>query len=189
MKFNIKKSKYLKNDAAFTLLEVMAAMAILAIVLVAVFNAQSQSLRISTKAQRITTAMNLAQARMGELEFEVLEKGFEYLKDEDKGKFEDDRFSDYRWAYTSDSIKIPVVNFGDDSDSASSGGGLLKTAQEMLEKSIREVRLSIFFTEGTKEESVEIVTHFSNPKGIPLTISKNTEESKDSKKSDKPKEK
>jgi general secretion pathway protein I len=52
----------------FTLMEVMIAMAILAIALVAVFQLQSQSISMSTDSRFMTTAALLAQSKMVESE-------------------------------------------------------------------------------------------------------------------------
>ena len=52
----------------FTLMEVMIAMAILAISLVAVFQLQSQSISMSTESRFMTTAALLAQSKMVEAE-------------------------------------------------------------------------------------------------------------------------
>ena len=52
----------------FTLLEVMVAMAILAIALVAVFQSQSQSVSMAGRTRFLTTASLLAQGKMAELE-------------------------------------------------------------------------------------------------------------------------
>ena len=52
----------------FTLMEVMIAMAILAIALVAVFQLQSQSISMSTDSRFMTTASLLAQSKMAEAE-------------------------------------------------------------------------------------------------------------------------
>lgn len=161
---------YKENNikGGFTLLEVMAAMAILAVSLVAIFNAQSQSMKMSERAGYITKAMNLAQARLGELELEVLEKGFDVLEEEDNGNFEDADFAGYRWAYTSDNIRIPLVSVNEDTKSVSDNS-LLKTAQDMLEKSIKEVRLKVYFKDGRSEDFVELVTHYSDPKALNLS--------------------
>jgi general secretion pathway protein I len=56
------------SQSGFTLLEVMIAMAILAIVLVAAYQSQSQSISMSTNARFITTASLLAQDKMAEIE-------------------------------------------------------------------------------------------------------------------------
>jgi len=52
----------------FTLLEVMIAMAILAIALVAVYRSQSQSVSMAGEARFLTTASLLAQGKMAEVE-------------------------------------------------------------------------------------------------------------------------
>ena len=52
----------------FTLLEVMIAMAILAIVLVAVYQSQSQSISMAGSSRFLTTASLLAQSRMAEID-------------------------------------------------------------------------------------------------------------------------
>ena len=52
----------------FTLMEVMIAMAILAIALVAIFQLQSQSISMSTDSRFMTTAALLAQSKMVEVE-------------------------------------------------------------------------------------------------------------------------
>lgn len=153
-----------------TLLEVMVAMAILSIALVAVYKAQTQSMQLSSKAEYVTTAMNLAKARLGEIEFQILEKGFEYLEEKDSGTFEDRSFSDYRWEYTAGKIEIPLVSVDDDSEQVSENS-YLKMAKDMLEKSIKEVRLRVYYKEGRNEDFVEVVTHFSNPKDLPIVQS------------------
>jgi len=55
-------------NRGFTLLEVMVAMSIMAIGLVAVFQMQSQSISMSTEARFQTTASLLAQSKMADLE-------------------------------------------------------------------------------------------------------------------------
>ncbi len=52
----------------FTLLEVMIAMAILAITLVAVYQSQSQSISMASNSRFLTTASLLAQTRMAEID-------------------------------------------------------------------------------------------------------------------------
>jgi len=56
------------SGKGFTLLEVMIAMAILAIALVAVFQSQSQSISMAGNARFLTTASLLAQSKMAEME-------------------------------------------------------------------------------------------------------------------------
>lgn len=57
-----------RDRKGFTLLEVMIAMAILAISLVAVYRSQSQSVSMAAEARFLTTASLLAQSKMAEME-------------------------------------------------------------------------------------------------------------------------
>lgn len=58
----------LKNQTGFTLLEVMIAMAILAVALVGVFQLQSQSISMAGESRFMTTASLLAQSKMADIE-------------------------------------------------------------------------------------------------------------------------
>jgi general secretion pathway protein I len=59
---------FYKKGSGFTLLEVMIAIAIIAITLVAAFGSQSQSLSLANEAKFSTTAALLAQSKMAEIE-------------------------------------------------------------------------------------------------------------------------
>jgi general secretion pathway protein I len=79
-----------RPEGGFTLMEVMIAMAILAIALVAVYQSQAQSISMSTHSRFLTTASLLAQSKMAEIEMSdpaEMSTG--------SGDFED--FPDYRW--------------------------------------------------------------------------------------------
>ncbi len=88
---NFMRKGKLKGRRGFTLLEVMIAMAILAIALVAVFRSQSQSLSMVNESRFLTTASLLAQGKMAETE----RKKTQELAN-DSGDFGVD-FPDYAW--------------------------------------------------------------------------------------------
>jgi general secretion pathway protein I len=81
-------------SSGFTLLEVMMAVALMAIALTAVFGSQSQSLSMAIDAKFNTIAPFLAQSKMAEIEAEECEN-----MASDSGDFEDD-FAGYRWDMT-----------------------------------------------------------------------------------------
>lgn len=84
-------AKRAASRQGFTLLEVMIAMAILAIVLVTVFHSQSQSIAMANESRAMTTLALLAQSRMAEVE------GQQNLSiGQTSGKFGDD-YPDYSW--------------------------------------------------------------------------------------------
>lgn len=96
----------------FTLLEVMLAMAILAIALVAVFQSQSQSISMIGQSRFETTAALLAQSKMATID---ATKTSDIIPD--NGTFDDD-FPSYTWSVdvsdtASESVKkisVTVVN-------------------------------------------------------------------------------
>jgi len=92
----------MKNDkcSGFTLLEVMVAMAIIAIALTAVLGSQSQSLSLASEAKFSTTAAFLAQSKMAEIEAEKPED-----LTSDSGDFGED-FPGYRWDLTVNDVTL-----------------------------------------------------------------------------------
>jgi general secretion pathway protein I len=80
------------KNTGFTLMEVMVAMSILAIALVAVFQMQSQSVSMSTESRFLTTASLLAQSKMADMEGAV-----SLVSQTQKGDFAPDH-PDYGWS-------------------------------------------------------------------------------------------
>ncbi len=89
-----------KKYSGFTLLEVMIAVAIIAIALTTLLGSQSQSVSMANEAKFNTMAALLAQSKMAEVEL----AGFENLES-DQGDF-GENFSGYHWQ-----IKVSRVNF------------------------------------------------------------------------------
>lgn len=88
-----------KKDG-FTLLEVMVAVALLAIALTAVLGSQSQSVSLASEAKFNTTAALLAQSKVAEVEVEDVED-----LTSDSGDFGED-FPGYTWQMTVSSVLL-----------------------------------------------------------------------------------
>jgi len=88
------KKIYCPRKGGFTLLEVMIAMAILAITLVVVFQSQSQSVSMKGSSKAMTTLTLLAQSKMAEFESAEFSR-----VESSSGEFGPD-FPDYSWTCT-----------------------------------------------------------------------------------------
>jgi len=93
----------IENDrcSGFTLLEVMVAVSIIAITLVAVLGSQSQSVLLAGEAKFNTTAALLAQMKMAEMDLANPES-----LTSDSGTFGED-FPGYNWETTINDVTSP----------------------------------------------------------------------------------
>lgn len=87
----------------FTLLEVMAALSILAIVLVSVYRLHAQTIAMNSEVRFYATAPMLAQLKMAEFE----SKSPEDMRD-DSGDFGDE-FPNYKWNMTIDDVESTTL--------------------------------------------------------------------------------
>jgi len=93
----------LNHDSGFTLLEIMVAVSIIAIVLVSVYKMQAQTISMNYAARFYATAPLLAQLKIAEVEIENLGKSAD-----DSGDFGDE-FPGYRWNVVVDDIESELL--------------------------------------------------------------------------------
>jgi len=87
----------------FTLLEIMVALSIIAIVLVSVYRLHAQTVSMNNEVRFYVTAPMLAQIKMAEIE----SKSLEDIED-DSGDFGDE-FPDYRWNIVIDDVESTAL--------------------------------------------------------------------------------
>jgi general secretion pathway protein I len=81
----------------FTLLEVVVALAILAVSLVAILDINAQSVASHIYARRLTVATLLARSKMVDLEQTLHDKGMNVDDEEDSGDFSEEGWPSYQW--------------------------------------------------------------------------------------------
>ncbi len=114
-----------QQNAAFTLLEVMVAVAIIALSFTALLSAQSQSLSIATISRFESAAALLARQKLAELELD----DFDSLGSS-SGDFEDD-FAAYHW-------QTEVTDLTEDESGIKGSGGMLKQVELTIRRDQKE---------------------------------------------------
>jgi general secretion pathway protein I len=108
---------------AFTLLEVMVAVAILGLSLTVILSAQAGLYASGTYAQHISVATGLARCRMSELEERLLKYGYPEIDDKDEGACCDgDTQQEMRCEWKVEKVELPQPQTN--TLSSSDGGGL-----------------------------------------------------------------
>ena len=117
----------------FTLLEVMVAVAILAMVLVTLLGVKNTSAKNAMLSERITTATLLAKRMMTEL---LVTAGTgAVVQKEDEGEFPEEEFKGYTWKTAIAPVPLDI------------------------NVKLTEVRVAVLWKEGERQEQVELVSY------------------------------
>lgn len=109
--------------AGFTLLEVLAAVAILGLGLTAVLVAQAGLFGSVQRSERLTVAVPLARCKMNELELKLLRDGYPQMDERDEGPCcEADRDAAFRCIWRVDRVELPEQPLGLEDDDGSTLG-------------------------------------------------------------------
>lgn len=154
------------NNRGFTLLEIMAAMALLAVILVTVYSTQASSLFSSTKMRNVQIATNLARKFIHESELELEDKKLDAIDaDESTGKFEEP-FAEYSWRRKVETLDFAALseallaNVANDPtlNISTQDATVLKYFQDYLNKSVRKMVITIEWPDGDKTSSLSFTT-------------------------------
>lgn len=135
--FRSKNSAEGKGERGFTLLEVLVALSIIAIVLISVMRLQGQSITMNETARFYSVAPFLAQAKMAEIRNDP-----ENYAGGDSGDF-DKTFADYNWQVALEEIEIRI-------DDKSPVAMLSATVTVKQESSGQTFRLARYIHEDTE---------------------------------------
>jgi general secretion pathway protein I len=95
------------GQRGFTLLEIMIALAIIGLALIALLSLGNRSIEVHSRLQHLTTATLLAQQKMAQSELEARDSGGTKLSD-GVGTFAEP-FTDYRWRIVISATALPAV--------------------------------------------------------------------------------
>lgn len=92
----------------FTLLEVMVALAILALGLSTILSSQTGLFATTRRVQFETEAASLVRCKMSEIELDLLQKGFSILDENESGECcEDEDGTTFRCEWTIETVRLP----------------------------------------------------------------------------------
>jgi general secretion pathway protein I len=161
-----------KLKSGFSFVEVMVALVILSISLVILFESQTRSMDLVSRANSIDVAVALAGAKMTELSSLAEQKGASVLKSDESGDFDQEKYPGYHWKYTLSSIPAPdfmallghaQTTGGEENNAAESSAsmiaGPLQQISKMWAEGVKELHLEVTWKDGAREKSYDLVTH------------------------------
>ena len=149
----------------FTLLEVMVALAIIAVSLVSVIAAQSQSVQLISRGADINILTELARSKMAQLELDFQKRGFGEIPEKGEGGFENESYADYRWRYEVSPLQLPATAATTNSQQQGPVGfGYIK---DFLARSIRQLSLTVLWQRGERVQELRLVTFLASSRELP----------------------
>lgn len=106
----------------FTLIEVMVAMAILAMGMTIILSSQAGLFATAKRVQDETYASNLLRCKMNEIELDLVENGYPLIEQNDSGECCEDEDSDYTCEWTIQTVELPQPSTFADIESDTDGG-------------------------------------------------------------------
>jgi type II secretion system protein I len=152
--------KALLERSGFTLIEVMAAVVILAIAILTLLRTNNQTLLLKTHAQNITLATLLAQEKLSEIYVDPTA-----IEESAEGDF-GERFPYWRWTLTNEEVDMPFdFSALPQAEEPGKPGGPARVqapSKEAEPPLVQKMTLTIFWPEGTREGEFTITEYFTN---------------------------
>jgi prepilin-type N-terminal cleavage/methylation domain-containing protein len=170
------------SSPAFSLLEVMVAMAILTVGLVSLLQVQARSAQLAIEAREMTVGTMLARAKLYDCQAELLRRGFSIGDFDEDGNFDDEEYPTYFWECHAYAPELPTGDgVGDLSALSGAGAGaagdanaaqnpatdmamgmmgpVLQQMATVMKDSIRELVVIVRWGQGADQQEIRVVTH------------------------------
>lgn len=106
---------------AFSLLEMMVAIALLSMGLVLLLQVQARSIQLAQQAREMTIATQLARAKLLDCQVDLLKKGFSIGDYDEEGDFSDEDMPGFYWECHAYKPEMPVADATDINTATASG--------------------------------------------------------------------
>jgi general secretion pathway protein I len=172
----------MRKTAAFSLLEVMVALAILTVGMVSLLQVQARSAQLAIEARELTVATMLARGKLYDCQTDLLKKGFSVGDYDEEGNFDDESYPKFYWECHAFKPEMPTGDgVGDMASAASALGGaaggdaaadngaadmsmqmlapVLQQMASVMGDSIRELVVIVRWGEGEDRRDIRVTTH------------------------------
>jgi len=157
----------------FSLIEVLAAVTILAGVLFAVTRIISASYLYAFKVDKIYLGTELARLKLHDIEVKIAKDGLPEAEFKDEGDFEEEAYEGFKWKYSIKRVFIPLPDFtglggkaqGKKEESASILSLAKGNIEDFFKERIRKLSLVVYWDKGKKETEKVEFTVFLTTKG------------------------
>jgi len=119
-----------QTSRAFSLLEMMVAIALLSLGLVLLLQVQARSIQLAQSAREITVATMLARGKILDCQADLLKRGFAVGDYNEEGDFEDETYPTFYWECHAYKPELPVADAGDIQGAMAGGPPTGATGQE-----------------------------------------------------------
>lgn len=165
---------------AFSLLEVMVAISLLAIGITVLLQVQSRSVNLAIEAREMTVATMLARGKLLDCQADLTKKGFSVGDYNEEGDFSDEGYATYYWECHAYKPDIPVADVADVQQAMSATGTeetgaaasqqgadlgmqflapVVSQLSNIMGDSIRELVIIVRWGRGTEMQEMRVATH------------------------------
>jgi len=148
-----------RNQKGFTLVEVLVALLILAVMSVILYQSWNGSLLAVRKGRNYNTVFLLLQKKITEFEIQSKDKKVDELKEKDEGDF-GSAYPDYKWEIKMKPFSLPPITPPKQPDGGNSqlAETIFKTMTDYFEKAVREVSVTVIRQVGEKPQKWSVST-------------------------------
>lgn len=137
---------------SFTLIEVIAALMIIAIAFTAIVQAQGGSVRTVLRSENLSQALGLAQDLMTELELQMRRQNLASFPQDESGEFQEEKLQAFRWTRKLEPVNLACfIPTGDSSQT-----GTFQAAEQIFERGVRKASVIVEWDEGRETRSAEL---------------------------------
>jgi len=169
----------MKRNRGFSLIEVLAAITILAGVLFSISRIISASYIYTSKIRNIYLGTELARLKLHDVDEIIREDGLPESEVEEEGEFEESEYRGFKWKYSIKRVFIPLPDISTSSaDGVESqeeqAAGMLSLAkgniEDFFKERIRKLTVTVFWNRGDRESERVVFTLFLTTDGTVKTF-------------------